>query len=156
MAIIRRPNTNYKGGTGTKIAKADNSGLDAVDITISHLGTLYAVWAGPLPTVTGAGLEFTVPTYRGSSVTFPMSKMFSRLSVLPAGTTSFRVEKSSGGGAFSASTVGTTSHTTTDYEKTNSSLTGSVSSGDLVRVYFTAVAGMGGQYQVQLEGDATS
>ena len=155
MAVIRRPNTNYIPGAGIAIVKADNSGLDAVDVTIRHLLTLYAMWSGPVPTVTGAGLEFTVPFYRGSSVTFPMSRMFSRLSVLPSGTTSFRVEKSSGGGAFSASTVGTTSHTTSDYEKTNTSLTGSVNSGDLVRVYFTAVAGMGGQYQVELEADAT-
>lgn len=154
MAVLRRPSTNYVPGAGIAIAKADNPGLDAVDVTIRELRELMAVWAGPVPTVAGPGLEFTVPQVRGVSVTFALSRLFTRLSVLPAGTTTFRIEKSAGGGAFSAAASWSLSHTTTDWEKSTTSFSGAtVSSGDIVRLYFVAVNGNGGQYQVQLEGD---
>jgi hypothetical protein len=160
MAVIRRPSTNYIPGAGISIVKADNPGLDAVDVTITNTVTvpkrmLLAEWVGPLPTTTGPGLEFTVPTARGVTITFPLTKLYSRLNVLPAGTTSFRWERSTGGSAFTAITVGTTSHTTSDYEKTNSSPTGSVVSGDVVRLYFTAVNGRGGLFYASLQGDET-
>lgn len=155
MAIIRRPNTNYIAGAGITIAKADNPSLDAVDVTItgSPKSELLAVWAGPLPTITGAGLEFTVPRYRGAVIVFPLARAFSRLSVLPVGSCSFRIERSVGGGLFVATAVVTLTHTTSDYEKTNTSLAGSVTSGDIVRLVFVAVNGSGGQYQVHLQGD---
>ncbi len=156
MAIIRRPNTNYIPGTNISIAKADNSSLDAVDVTISATSpkaSLLAEWSGPLPTITGPGLQFVVPTFAGTSRTFNLSKMISRLSILPVGTTSFRTEKSSGGGAFSATSIATLSHTTSDYEKSNTSLTGTIASGQLVRIYFAALAGSGGLYSVQLQAE---
>ncbi len=153
MTIIRRPNTNYIPGLATAIAKADNSGLDAVDVTIRNLRTLLVCWSGPLPTVTGQGLVARVPTLFGSTVTFNLTRMFSRLEVLPITTTSFRTEKSSGGGVFSASTIATLSHSSSDYEKSNTALTGTVQSGDLVRIYFPTLNGNGGTYLVELQGD---
>jgi hypothetical protein len=156
MAIIRRPNTNYIAGTGIAVVKADNPGLDAVDVTISQASTtreVTAVWVGPLPTVTGPGLEVTVPLFEGASLTFTLERMFTRLSVLPVGTTTFRMEKSVGGGLFVPVTVASSSHTTSDYEKTVTSFSSStVTSGDILRLYYVAVAGSGGLYQVQLQG----
>lgn len=157
MAIIRRPNTNYISGTGLTIVKADNAGLDAVDVTFtlsSPNGRLVATWAGRMPTITGAGFELVIPYLNGASATWTLKSMKSRLSILPVGTTSFRTEKSAGGGAFSASptTIATLTHTTSDYEKANTALALSVTTGDLIRIYFPAVAGSGGTFCVELEG----
>jgi hypothetical protein len=112
-----------------------------------------AEWAGPLPTKTGPGLVFRVPFVRGVSATFTLSRIFSRLEVLPAGSVVFRVEKSSGGGAFTPTTIATLTHTTSDYEKSNTSLSGTVQSGDLVRIFFVTMNGRGGAYQIQLQAE---
>ncbi len=150
-----RPGLNFIGTAPISVAIADNPGLAATDITISTSSTaaavLNAVWAGVMPTVTGAGLEISIPKVSGASMTFDLQVMFSRLSVLPISSTQFRIEKSSGGGAFSPTTVDSLTHTTSDYEKTKT-LTGTLSSGDLLRLYVVSVGGSGGSYSVMIEG----
>jgi hypothetical protein len=150
---------NFKAaGSGLSVAIADNPSLGpagATDITYTSLAlppSFIAEWAGPLPTVTGPGLELLLPTVNGAPMTFDVKAIYSRLSVLPVGSTAFRVEKSAGGGAFSASTIATLTHTTSDYEKSNTALTGTLTSGDLLRIYFATMAGSGGTYLVQLLG----
>lgn len=150
-----RPGINFIAVAPVQIVTADNVGLNATDVTIStnaSIPFLNACWSGVLPTLAGPGLELSIPKVNGAAMTFDLLVMFSRLSVLPIGSTTFRCEKSAGGSAFSASTIASLTHTTTDYEKKNEALTGTVTSGDVLRLYFVTMAGSGGTYNVLLEG----
>lgn len=149
---LRRPNLNFKDGTGTTAVTADNPALNAVDVTINATVShreLLITWTGKAPTTTGPGLEVFVPTFAGIC---DLASAKSRLNVLPSGSCQFRIEKSAGGAGFSGSptTVTTLTHTTSDWEKTAVGLTGTVVAGDLLRIYFAAMSPSGGTYQVQL------
>jgi hypothetical protein len=146
---LRRPNLNFKSGRNTTASIVDNSTLDAVDVTYDAIAReLLITWSGRTPTVAGAGLEAFVPVFGG---TFTLISAKSRLSILPVGSTAFRIEKSAGGSsAFSAATVTTLTHTTSDYEKTDLALSGTVAAGSLLRIYFATMNPSGGTFQVQL------
>lgn len=111
-------------------------------------------WSGPYPLSVLTGAVWKVPLVDGASVTFDLSRLLFRLEQPGTGTTTVRVEKASGGDvAFSPTTVTTLSLTGgSDYENSTTSSLGSVSSGDLLRIVWTAVGMNARGYLVMLEG----
>lgn len=111
-------------------------------------------WVGPYPLVVLTGAVWKVPLVDGAATTFDLTRLLLRLESPGTGTTTVRVEKSSGGDvAFSPTTVGTLSLTGgSDYEVSTSSSLGSVSSGDLLRIVWVAVGTNARGYLVHLEG----
>lgn len=152
MSLTGRRNLNFIEGAGIGIALADDPLLDAIDITVDAPAPLVACWAGPVPNLSGVGIVLRVPKIGSDSVTFNLKTLFSRLEALPSsGGVQFTVEKSVGGAAFSAVSVGSNTHGTTDQELEDTGLTGTIASGDLVRLNFVNVSGgNGGTYCVEL------
>ncbi len=115
---------------------------------------LLVCWGGALPTVTGNGLVWRIPyDSDGSTLTFTLASAFARIEGTSANSVVFVIEKASGGDvAFSASTVTTITVLAGDYESENTGLSTSISSGDLVRLVFSAVAVSPVNFNVELIG----
>jgi hypothetical protein len=132
------------------------TGTDNLDgsIEVTADADLVGGWFGPLPSLTGAGLVCRVPYAGAAAATFNLTRIFTRLEQLPSGDVTFRLEKSAGGNsAFAAVSVGSLTHNSSQYERENAALSATVTSGDLLRIYFVAVAnGNGGAYELQVQG----
>jgi hypothetical protein len=108
----------------------------------SAVRKILACWAGPLPIATGAGLVWEVPyDSDGSTLTFTLNRAFARIESTQPSSVQIAVEKSAGGSSFSASTVTTLTIAASSYETTNTGLSTSVSSGNLLRISFVSLPG---------------
>lgn len=113
---------------------------------------LLASWAGTLPSSTGNGLVWEVPyDSDGSSFAFTLARATARIEDTFTAATQIRIEKSPGGGAFTPTTVTTLGINAGSYEATNTGIASTVTSGDLLRIVFTAV-GAQTKFMVELIG----
>lgn len=115
---------------------------------------LLATWAGALPTALGNGLVWRVPfNSDGTTFTFTLTRAFARVESALTASISFRLEKSGGGDVpFSPTTITTITIPAGDYETENTGLTTTVTSGDLLRLVYTAVYLGTPNYHVELLG----
>jgi hypothetical protein len=91
-----------------------------------------------------------VPYLSGSALTFTLNRAFARTE--SPGTTTVAIEKSASGGAFTPIAITTLSISST-YEALVTSGLGTVASGDLLRINWSALGPVAGTtYTVQLEG----
>lgn len=115
-----------------------------------------ANWGGVLPASTSlfTGTTLRVPERGGASSNFTLSKAYFRVEVPATGTTTVVIEKMSPDGDLAwttAATVATLTITgTSDYEQSGS-ISVSVTTGDLLRIRFTAVAASG-LFHVEVTG----
>lgn len=141
------------------------AGLDADDPEIpvwlpgkDAVKGLFAIWeAGTFPTATGqTGGIWRVPYVNGVSKTFNIDRITFRVeTAVVSGTYTVSVEKSPGGGAFSATVIQALSLTSAAVETSATSSLGQVTSGQLLRINFTSFGVGAASYTVQLEGTAT-
>lgn len=112
---------------------------------------LTASWTGTTPDELGAGATWRVPTVDGGTViTFDLGYAFARIEDTDATDTEVVIEASSGG-AFAP--LVTLTIAAGDNEATGSAAPATVSSGDLLRIVWAALAAdLGTLYTVQLEG----
>lgn len=113
---------------------------------------LLANWAGVLPSIAGPGVVFRVPELTGASHTWTISKCTARIETVQVGSVVFLVEKSAGGGAFSATTVATLTIAAAAREVSVTGLSVSVTTGDLLRIKFSVIGSTGSLYSVEAEG----
>lgn len=117
--------------------------------------TLIALWEGEsLPAVPSTwGGVWRIPYIEGVSTTFTLNRALLRVET-PASSGSYVVviEKSVGGASFSAVTVTTLTLTAGSNQIEDSALSVSITSGELVRIRFSAVGNGGQTFTVQLEG----
>lgn len=114
-----------------------------------------AVWGGALPIATGNGQVWTVPNdTNGDPHTFTLARAYARIEDLGAEDIVFRIEKSPGGGVFTATTVTTLTIAAGDYDVTDTTFSVSITSGNLVRIVFVDVGDLAGEtiYHVELLG----
>ncbi len=111
-----------------------------------------AGWSGPYPLNILTGAVWKVPLVDGASVTFNLTRLVFRLENPGLGTTTVRVEKSTTTGVFTPTTVETISLAAGAYEATDTTGLGSVTSGNLLRIVWTAVGTNARGYLVFLEG----
>jgi hypothetical protein len=109
-------------------------------------------WFGPYPLNIIQGATFVVPEVEGASMTFNLTRILFRLNTPGTTSTTMHVEKSSGGGAFSGSTVGGVTLTAGSYEGEDTTSLGSVTSGDLLRLVWDTVGTNARDYTVEVEG----
>jgi hypothetical protein len=113
---------------------------------------LVALWEGLLPIAAESGPVWRIPRIAGSSVTFNLTSAFARIENPGAGATTVLIERSPGGGAFTATAIATLMIAASSYEDTDTP-TATVTSGELVRIRWTALgAADPSLYTVQLEG----
>lgn len=108
---------------------------------------LFCNWQYNLPpTVVGQfGGMWQVPYDGASSLVFNLTRAYFRLEVAPTVAYTVTIDKSAPGGAFSGVVVATLTVTAGTHEVTVTSFGGAtVSSGDLVAVFFTAIGSVGG------------
>jgi hypothetical protein len=116
-------------------------------------GGLTACWSGQLPTAAGTATTQRVPEIAGASGTWTITKVYFRCETAGAGTTIVVLEKMTpdADGAWStAATVASLSLTAGHYE-TSATVSGSVTTGDLLRIRFTAL-GTTGLFTVEATG----
>jgi hypothetical protein len=134
------------GGVGSVGATGATGAAGATAISFDWQGGMVGY-----PQVVPAILR--VPEVAGVSKTFNLDKAILRLEDSPdSGTYSFVIEKSAGGGEFSATTVTTLSLTTGQNEVAVSTSLGSVTTGNLIRIRVSAMGVGGDTWSVQLEG----
>lgn len=120
---------------------------------------LFAIWAGTsLPAATGAfGGVWRVPYVNGIAKTFSVDRITLRFETAGgSGTYTVAFEKSAGGGAFVASTIGSLSLAAASNETSSTSSLGQLTSGQLIRINFTALGTGAATFTAQLEGTAIS
>jgi hypothetical protein len=118
-------------------------------------GELEAFWWGNLAPVSvgPAGGIWSVPYLEGASVTFNVVRTYFRFEVAStAGTYTVALQKSPAGGVFTPTTLDTLSLAAGVHEVTHTGSFGTVSSGDLLRVNWTAVGSNAQVFTIQLEG----
>ena len=143
---------DYTSGTLYHKASGTWTAIGSAYPKASILGS----WQGTMPATLGTGVEVRVPKLRGSSVTWQLAEAWARVTIPDAGLAPiFRIEKSAGGGAFSASTVSTLTIAAGSYETTDSGVATTVTSGDLLRITFLALGSSATAYTVQLAGTQT-
>jgi hypothetical protein len=111
---------------------------------------MVATWQGDLPAAVGNGAVWRVPYLNGSSVTFTLTRAYVRVETAGAASTTVVFEKSAAG-AFSASTITTVTLVAADNEEEVTTSLGTVTSGQLVRIRWSAL-GTTGVYTCELEG----
>lgn len=109
-------------------------------------------WFGPYPLNIIQGATFVVPEVEEASMTFDLTRILFRLNTPGTTSTTMHVEKSSGGGAFSGSTVGGVTLTAGTYEGEDTTSLGTVTSGDLLRLVWDTVGVNARDYTVEVEG----
>lgn len=113
---------------------------------------MVASWTGPLPEAAENGAVWRIPYLSGDPVTFDLTRAFVRIEVPGGATTSVDIEKSPAG-AFVASTIASLSIPAGNYSDQETAGLGSVDSGELVRIAWTALgAAEGIPFTVELEG----
>lgn len=116
---------------------------------------LTASWTGTVPSAVGAVAVWEIPyNPDGSSATFHLARAMMRVETAGAAATTAVIESAAGGDvAFaSATTEASLSIAASHYEGSSSGLTGTVSSGDLIRLRFTAVGASGSDFSATLTG----
>src|SRR4051812_48069257 len=113
-----------------------------------------AGWTGPYPLNILTGAVWKVPLVDEVSTTFDLTRALFRLETPGTTSTVVRIEKSSGGGAFSGSptTITTLTLTSGSYETTDTTGLGSVTSGDLLRIVWVSVGTNARGFLVAVEG----
>lgn len=164
--------SGYRNISVTEVAASSASPVfangDPVTLTFERTGDagapgvtptrqFLANWQGTVPSVLGNGVVLVVPKVEGASATFDLSYAKARVELLPTGAgTSFVIEKSAGGGAFSGSptTVSVLTVAAGTYEVEDTGVSASVSTGDLLRIRYASLGGLGGatSYAVFVEG----
>lgn len=135
LASLRR-HANASGGGGA-------SGFIAL-----WFGASFPLGVGP------SGGVWRVPYLEGASVTVTFTRAFFRVETPgSSGTYTAVIEKSNGGGAFTATAVATMNLVAADREDEDVTGLGTATSGQLLRVNFTALGIGASTYTVQLEGD---
>jgi hypothetical protein len=147
--VSRRANVTRHGANHSPGGSDPIPGIGGGDDTTRVFG---AGWAGPYPLNVLAGATWKVPEVEGTSMTFDLTRILFRLETPGTSSTTVHVEKSSGGGAFSGSTVGTVTLTAGTHEGTDTTSLGSVSSGDLLRIVWDTVGSGARGYLVTVEG----
>ena len=112
-------------------------------------------WTGTVPAAVGAETVWEVPyNPDGSVATFHLARAMMRVETPGSGATTAVMESAAGGDvAFaSATTEASISIAAAHYEGSSSGLTGTVSSGDLIRLRFTAVGATGSDFSATLTG----
>lgn len=122
--------------------------------------TMVAVWSGnSAPISTGqAGGIWQVPFVDGASKTFNLNLAYFRLEGSPVGgggSYSVKIQSGAAGGAFpSPTTIATLTVAPGNHEATSTTSLGTVVSGQLLRVFWSAIGIGASIYTVQLEGTA--
>lgn len=117
-----------------------------------HTGTssgahgITATWGGSMPTALSSGTTLRVPELSGASHTWTLTKLYFRLETPGASTSTVVIEKMSPDANSTwttATTVGTLTVTGTSSYETSATVSSSVTTGDLLRIRFTAVSATG-------------
>lgn len=119
------------------------------DIVIAK--TLQMEWFGAIPVATGPTQVLRVPFVDGASRVFDLTRLFMRLEVAGASPTTITIEKSSSSSSFVPTTIGTVTVAASANEGEATSGLGTVTSGDLVRVNFTALGAGADAWYVEFE-----
>lgn len=109
-------------------------------------------WAGPYPYDPLTSAVWKVPQVNGASVTFDFDRLDLRLETPGSAPTTVIVQKSVVSGVFTPVTVGTLSIAAGAYQSSTTAGLGQVTSGNLLRIRFTAVGALARGYLVQMEG----
>jgi len=113
---------------------------------------LIAFWGGTLPLIVGPNLVWRVPfDADGTSQNYTFTRAFARMETAYSGPISFQFQKSSPPGVYSATTLTTVTIAAGNYQNENTGLAVTASSGDLLRLYFSAV-GIVTQFSCELVG----
>lgn len=117
---------------------------------------LVLTWFGAPPTsVPALSQVLRVPYNNGASMTFNLDRLTLRMETAGTSSTAITLQKSPGGGAFSPTSIGTASLASGVHEDDETTGLGSVSSGDLVRVDWTAVGTGAASYSIEMEATET-
>lgn len=118
---------------------------------------LLMTWGGLVPDAASSGKIWEVPyDTDGSSYVFSATRAVARLETAFGSDQTFRLQKSAGGNAAFSATPTTICDVTVvagDYRGEQTGLSFTLTSGDLVRLDFTAV-GSGSEYSLELEATA--
>lgn len=116
-----------------------------------------AIWNGTFTprSVGPAGGVWRVPYVDGVSKTFDLDRATFRVETAPiadSASYSVKIQKSNGGGAFSATDIVTLTIAAAAFENAVTTALGTIDSGQLLRVNWTAL-GVGAEtFEIQLEG----
>lgn len=114
--------------------------------------TLIIQWFGALPVAAGPTQVFRVPYLNGVLRTFNLQRLTLRVETTGTTATSITCQKSPSGGAFNPTSIGSASVGSGVHEDSETTSLGTVQSGDLVRVNFTAIGAGAASYTVEMEG----
>lgn len=150
-----------EAATSGYVLKADGVGGAswAADATGGGGGSgtpkMVAVWSGHTPPrKTGAwGGVWRIPEVFTGAATFDLSQLTFRMETPPNTAYTLVVEKSASGGTPSWSTVKSITLAADDYEQAETTSLGTVDSGELLRVRFTAIGSGGADWSITLEGE---
>jgi hypothetical protein len=113
--------------------------------------TVMLDWFGALPAAVGATQTLRVPYINGSLRTFTLQRLTLRVETTGSSATSITLQKSSAGSTFIPTSIGTASVGSGVNEDSETTSLGTVQSGDIVRVNFTAIGVGAASYLVQME-----
>lgn len=150
-----RRKINFIEGHAITFTVADDSVNEEIDVTVAtrKATCIMQLCAGETPSGTGGWTIFMVPRLNAGNVTFNVKRAFIRSEVSNANTTTIQIERSTGTGVFSAGNVLTASLSLTSaYETSTTSFSiTTLTSGDKVRVNFSALGASQGPFYVELE-----
>lgn len=112
-------------------------------------------WTGTVPTVVGDAAIWEVPyNPDGSSITFFLKRAMIRVETPGSGATAVTMDAAAGGDiAFATPTTeASLSIPASHYQASDSALTGTVQSGELIRLTFTSVGASGSNFSATLTG----
>jgi hypothetical protein len=112
---------------------------------------MVATWQGTVPTTTTPGVVWRVPYLDGVAFTFALQRAYGRVETAALAATSVVLEKSPAG-AFVPSTITTLTLASLANEIEATAGLGSVASGQLLRIRWTALGASGSSYTIELEG----
>lgn len=142
---------NLPVGTDGQIIVADSgetTGLNWTDLET----VMVATWQGQLPLAAFTGAVWRVPYLDGVSATFDLTRAYARVEATGASNDTIVLETSPPG-SFVATTITTLTITAGNNDDEDTTSLGSVDSGDLVRINWTAVGHTDQpNYTVELEG----
>jgi hypothetical protein len=112
---------------------------------------MLASWQGVVPSAAQVGAVWRVPFVEGVALTFNLVSAYARVEVAGVATTSVALEKSPAG-AFVATAVTSLDVAAGANEVEGTTGLGTVSSGGLLRIKWTAIGSPGSAYTIELAG----